>query len=85
MAFDYSHYCGILVARQDKGAHHNLELAPRPRSAGRTSPAAKHHAKQKEDANETRGQGRHHLRRGLRHGGGHGAHVRARRRQGARW
>jgi len=24
MAFDYSHYCGILVARQDKGAHHNL-------------------------------------------------------------
>jgi len=40
MAFDYSHYCGILVARQDKGAHHNLELAPetqkrRPNFTGR--------------------------------------------------
>jgi hypothetical protein len=31
-----------------------------------------------EDGNETRGQGRHHLRRGIRHGGGHGAYVRVR-------
>ena len=35
-----------------------------------------------EDGNETREQGRHHLRRGIRYGGGHGADIRARSGQG---
>jgi hypothetical protein len=45
---------------------------------GRTLSAAEHYpSRQREDRNETHWQGCYHLRRGIRHGGGHGTHIRA--------